>query len=330
VPWPTHAWQGGDEPAALARALHGAGWHDLLHDVARFGETWAMVAVQGGRPVAEGYHAGRTPEQTLRSWSVAKSVLHAAVGVALHDGHLGPHDTIAAPEWGGGDERQAITVEHCLRMEDGLRWDEDYLPGSTTSDVQVMLFGSGKADVGAYAASRPQQHPPGAVHAYSSGTSNLLSRRLAHAVGSGDRYQRWLDDRLFGPIGMQSALPRLDAAGTWIASSYVFATARDLARFGLLYLRDGTWDGRRILPEGWVDHARTPTPSSGLERYGAHWWVRDDEHGTFAAQGHRTQRILVIPGLDTVLVRIGDTPLEQADAVDAALDEVLQAIADVG
>ncbi|OWY61549.1 hypothetical protein B7486_63210, partial [cyanobacterium TDX16] len=230
VPWPTHAWPVSDEHATLARAVDDGGGRDLLQDVARFGETWALLVLQGGRLVWEGYGPGHAAEQTLRSWSVAKSVLHAAVGVALHDGHLGPHDTIAAPEWGEGDARQAITVEHCLRMEDGLRWDEDYAEGATASDVQEMLFGSGKADVGAYAAGQPLAHGPGTVHAYSSGTSNLLSRRLGHAVGPGDRYQRWLDDRLFGPIGMQSALPRLDAAGTWIASSYVFATARDLAR----------------------------------------------------------------------------------------------------
>jgi CubicO group peptidase (beta-lactamase class C family) len=307
-----------------------AGWDDLLHDPFRVGRTWALLLVQGGRLVAEAYGDGRTAQDTLRSWSVAKSVLHAAVGLLHHEGRLGPADRIAAPEWEHDDERQAITVAHALRMEDGLRWEEDYAEGSATSDVQEMLFGAGKPDVGGYVAARPLAHPPGAVHCYSSGTSNLLSRRVAQVVGPGAAYQRWLADRLWGPIGMRSALPRFDAAGTWVASSYVFATARDLARFGLLYLRDGTWDGRRLLPEGWVDEARTPSPVSGSERYGAHWWVHDDPHGTFAAHGHRTQRVLVSPALDTVLVRIGDTDPDQAEHVDTALGQILAAVAAAG
>jgi CubicO group peptidase (beta-lactamase class C family) len=329
-PWPTRAWRGEEDLPPPPAELVDAGWDDLLHDAASVGETWALVLVQGGRLVAEGYAAGRTPDQTVRSWSAAKSVLHAAVGLLHHEGRLGPTDRIAAPEWPADDERQAITVEHALRMEDGLRWREDYEQGATGSDVQEMLFGAGKPDVGAYVAARPLAHPPGTVHGYSSGTSNLLSRRVAQVVGPGAPYQRWVDDRLFGPLGMRSALLRLDHAGTWVASSYVFATPRDLARFGLLYLRDGTWEGTRLLPEGWVDHARTASPVSGTERYGAHWWVHDDPYGTFAAQGHRTQRILVSPALDSVLVRIGDTPPEQAEAVDQALRRILDAVAASG
>jgi len=300
-----------------------------LHQPTHFGETWSLVLVRGGQVHRQASDEAHGPEQTLRSWSVAKSVLHAAVGLLVHDGRLTLDEPVAAPEWSEHDPRSAITVEHALRMSTGLSWSEGYLVGSTSSDVQAMLFGHGKADMGAYAAHQPLAHEPGSTFEYSSGTTNVLSRRVAEAVGGGEAgYRRYLAERLFEPLGMRTALPRFDAAGTWIASSYVFATATDLARFGLLYLRDGTWDGARLLPEGWVDHARTVTPASGAERHGAHWWVHDDPYGTFAAQGHRTQRILVVPALDVVLVRIGDTPPELAPNVDEALLRILHAVAE--
>jgi CubicO group peptidase (beta-lactamase class C family) len=122
----------------------------------------------------------------------------------------------------------------------------------------------------------------------------------------------FLADRLFGPLGMASAEPRFDAAGTWVGSSYLYATARDFARFGLLYLRDGVWDDRRLLPEGWVDSARTirsVDPEDGW-LYGHHWWVRGDDVGTFWANGYEGQMIACVPALDLVVVRLGRTPTE--------------------
>jgi CubicO group peptidase (beta-lactamase class C family) len=114
---------------------------------------------------------------------------------------------------------------------------------------------------------------------------------------------------LFAPIGMHSAIPQLDAAGTWVGSSYLRATARDFARFGLLYMRDGVWDGRRILPEGWVDYGRTIVsidPEDGP--YGSHWWgVDGDTLGTFRASGYEGQSITICPALDLIVVRLGKT-----------------------
>ena len=113
-----------------------------------------------------------------------------------------------------------------------------------------------------------------------------------------------------------SAEPRLDEAGTFIASSYLYATARDFARFGLLYLRDGMWDGRRLLPEGWVDHGRrfrSVDPEG--DGYGAHWWVMGDDQGSFRASGYEGQSILVCPGLDLLAVRLGYSTAEQYPAL---------------
>jgi CubicO group peptidase (beta-lactamase class C family) len=123
---------------------------------------------------------------------------------------------------------------------------------------------------------------------------------------------------------MASATPRFDDAGTFVGSSFVFATARDFARFGLLYLRDGVWDGRRILPAGWVDHARTPTPASRGE-YGAHWWLAMDGSGIFTANGYRGQYTIVDPTRDLVVVRLGGSTPEQRVNVVHGLAELVRA-----
>jgi hypothetical protein len=154
-----------------------------------------------------------------------------------------------------------------------------------------MLFGGGRADMAAFAADRPLAAPPGTRYNYSTGSSMVISGIVARALGSGGPYRSYLDDRLFGPLGMSSATATFDDAGSWVAGSFVHATARDFARFGLLYLRDGVWGGRRLLPEGWVDSGRRPRsvdPDDG-NLYGHHWWTRDDPLGTFWAAGHDGQ-----------------------------------------
>ena len=180
-----------------------------------------------------------------------------------------------------------------------------------------------------YAADRPLAAPPGTRFNYSSGTSNIISAVVARQVGPGEPYAQFLHERLFGPIGMTSAIPELDEAGTWVGSSYVRATARDFARFGLLYLRDGVWENRRILPAGWVDHGRRPRsvdPDDGMV-HGAHWWVVGDEHGSFWASGYSGQSLLVCPGLDLIVVRLGDTPTERGEDLRRWRADVVGAVA---
>ena len=121
---------------------------------------------------------------------------------------------------------------------------------------------------------------------------------------------------------MASASARFDPAGTWIGSSFVFASARDFARFGLLYLRDGVWEGERVLPEGWVEYARTATPGSAGE-YGAHWWLPPGGEGMFSANGYRGQYVFVAPARDVVAVRLGESTAEQQPLVKAWLGELV-------
>ena len=314
VPWPTDAWPTGSPSARLEAVVD-----EVFADDARFGTTYAVAVVQGGRLLLERYggalpHFDRPPEPVqpdtpLLSWSMAKSVLHAAVGVLVGEGRLRLDEPPRVPRW--DDERSTITLDQLLQMRDGLAWNEDYVDAGV-SNVIEMLFGSGKADVAAYAEARPLAHEPGTVFNYSSGTSNIVAAVVGRTVGAGEAVRQFLLARVLHPIGMQTADPRLDDAGTFIGSSYVSASAQDWARFGTLYLRDGTWDGDRILPEGWVDHGRRfrSVDARDGDHYGAHWWIDqlDGDRGTFRASGYEGQMVAVCPTLDAIVVRLGATP----------------------
>lgn len=330
VPWPTRAWPEGEAPQGLAKTRFSALLDEAFaaKSTPRLGETHALLIVQGGKIVHEQYGEGFGPDQTYPSWSKAKSITHALVGIATGDGKIDAMAPADVPEWQGpGDPRRAITLDQLLRMSSGLQWLEEYLPDQP-SDVIAMLFGEGQADVAGFAAGFPLAHEPGGYWYYSSGTTNIVARALGRAIGKqGAEFEAFMRERLFEPIGMGSPIPKFDAAGTFIGSSFCFATARDFARFGLLYLRDGVWDGRRILPPGWVDYARTPTwqqddPSID-SRYGAHWWLDLGGPGSFSANGYDGQYTLCVPDLDMVLVRHGATPLGLKDELRAWVGEVV-------
>ncbi len=272
-----------------------------------------------------------TADDSHISWSMAKSVQHAVCGLLAIDGRLALDDRPDVPAWSDPDDpRRAITFDHLLQMRAGLQWDEEYydLSGDSLPDVVTMLYDpEASKDVAAFAADFPLVHEPGSAEAYtySSGTSNIVAAATQRIIGGGEAEMRsFLAERLFGPLGMESAEPRFDEAGTFIASSYLYATALDFARFGLLYLRDGVWEGRRLLPEGWVDHGRRLRSRAADDEhwYGAHWWADDDGWGTFLADGFEGQRILCIPALDLVLVRLGKTHTDHSLTMDAHLKAI--------
>ena len=241
-----------------------------------YGTTYALVVVHRGVLVAQRYGGASPhrdvpdepvqPETPLLSWSMAKSVVHAATGILVRDQQIDPNRPVDVPDWRGAeDPRRAITLEDLLAMRDGLDFAEDYVDG-VTSDVIHMLFGEGQHDVAAYATACPLAHPPGDVYNYSSGTTNIVARALGDIVGGGEEGMRsFLAAELFDPIGMRTARPRFDDAGTFIGSSYVYATARDFARFGLLYLRDGCGTASASCPRGGSTTdavSARPTPST--------------------------------------------------------------------
>lgn len=330
VDWPNSKWTHGPLPDfsdsdRLEKALSYAFHPDSQ---ANLGETHAVVVVHRGRIVVEQYAPGITREKTLRSWSISKSVLHALLGVLVRQGRLDLDTSVYFPQWSALDDpRREITPRHLLHMSSGLEFAEDY--NDPTSDVQQMLFGSGQADMAAYAAARPLRHPPGTHFSYSSGDSVLLSSVLGQIVGGGkDATRAFMQRELFDPLGMRSAKPRFDAAGTFIGSSYVFATATDFARFGYLYLRDGMWAERRILPEGWVDFARTPAPTALNGEYGAHFWrAQGSRLGVFFGEGFEGQRVMVVPALDLVIVRFGRTPSEKTAGLQTFLATLVASFA---
>ena len=274
--------------------------------------TRAIVVVKDGQIIAERYADGYDRDTPFLGWSMTKSVTHALLGILVKQGKLDIHQPAPVPEWASPDDpRHAITTDQLMRMSSGLEFNEDYADLST--GVTQMLYNT--TDMAAYAANMPLVADPDTVWNYSSGTANILSRIIRDLVG-GDVTDYWAfpQTALFHPIGINSAVMEPDASGTLVGSSYMYATARDWARFGLLYLNDGVWNGERILPEGWVDYARTPTPPSQGE-YGALWWLNrgQGEHkewegvpdDAYAAEGHDGQYVVVVPSRSMVIVRLG-------------------------
>jgi CubicO group peptidase (beta-lactamase class C family) len=336
VGWPTDEWSTGpidregvdvDQfEALMAEAFSETG-------AQRLGTTQAALCVLGGAIVAERYGDGVEPDDTLTSWSMAKSITATLAGILVADGALAIDEPVGWPAWAGGgagggdgDDRALITVDHLLQMRPSLEWLEEYT-ADAPSDVVAMLFGEGQADMAAYTAAKPLVAEPGTRWCYSSGTTNLLAWKLGTQVGGGaDGMTSFMNERLFEPIGIRSALPKFDDAGTFIGSSYCFATARDFARFGLLHLRGGSWDGTPVLPASWVELVRTSQPDVADEGwgYGRQWWTRPEHGGLFAARGYHGQFIVCVPALDLVVVRLGVSP---EDVWPNARDWVLALIA---
>lgn len=291
--------------------------------------TRAIVVLQDGAVVAERYAPGFTAETRLNGWSMTKSVMGALIGTLVRDGKLALTDKALLPQW-RDDARAGIALEDLLRMRSGLAFSEVY--SDPLSDVTRMLYDG--YDAAGFAASRPLEAPPGTVWKYASGTTNILSLIARRAVGETD-YPSWPRRALFDPLGMTSAVFEPDAAGTFVGSSYLFATARDWARFGLLHAQGG----RRLLPDDWVRFATTPTPQAPNGKYGAHWWLKlskelggESSHSAripadaFHALGHEGQCLTVIPSRRLVVVRLGLSIDIKAWNHAALLADVLDAI----
>ncbi|MEQ1929874.1 MAG: serine hydrolase [Parvularculaceae bacterium] len=290
----------------------------------------AFVAIVDGRLVAERYAPGFSAQTPMLSWSAAKSVTATLVGAAALQGYLKVEDPAPVPEWRGDARRSGITWNDLLRMQSGLEFSEEY--GDPGSDVSATLFRA--RDAGSIAAKKPLISPPGAVWYYSSGTTNLLMRTLRQVLaGRGVELQAFARETVFGPIGAPSFTLEPDSGGTPIGSSYIYATARDWARLGELYLRGGMWGGARLLPEGWVDYVTTPTTASNGE-YGAHFWLNSDgegrarfvpglPEGAYYMAGHEGQYVFIVPDKNAVIVRLGMTrgavPIEVAGPVVATI-----------
>lgn len=330
--WPTTGWQTADAKSA---GLNAQGLDELTaflfpprgNEADRKGtRTDGFVLIKDGKLVYEKYTTPYAVEKPHLAWSATKSFVQALVGIAVKDGLLKVDDPAGKyfPELDKGG-REQIKIDHLLRMSSGIDWEEGYEASPLKSAVVAMLYTRGRADMASFVATYPMKAPPGSRWYYSSGDSNVLMGILKRRIGEGYADMPW--KRLFDPMGMKVTWER-DASGTFVGSSYIYATPRDLAKFGFLYLNDGVWDGNRILPEGWVRYAATVAPAYPLsdlpdedleENGGAHWWLnavkvpRKDNRpwpsaprSVFAALGHWGQSIFVFPEEDIIAVRVAD------------------------
>lgn len=278
--------------------------------------TKAVVVIHKGQLVAEKYAQGVNAETPLPGWSMTKSVINLLLGVLVHEGRLRLAQSAPVPHWYEeiGDPRSEITVDQLLRMSSGLEFNEEY---TIYSDVTRML--SVEPSAADFAASKPLIAEPGILWSYASGTSNILAGIIRRTVGGYmQEYYDFTQRHLFLPLGIRTAELETDNNGTYIGSSYMYASARDWARLGEFCRQDGIWMGNRLLPEGWMEYSTTPTPNNPLNNYGAHFWLNAVPENTnqprtwpslpadaYSMNGFQGQRVIIIPSKELVVVRLG-------------------------
>ncbi|MFZ6013937.1 MAG: serine hydrolase domain-containing protein [Bacteroidota bacterium] len=292
--------------------------------------TRAVVVVYDGKIVAEQYAPGFNQNSKLIGWSMTKSITNALVGILVKQGKLNLDSPATVPLW--TDARHNITLNDLMHASSGLSWEENY---GGPSGATNMLFK--KKDMGVYAADVPLVDTPGEKFYYSSGTTNIISRIVRETVGD-ENYYRFPYEQLFYKIGMLNTVIEPDAGGTFVGSSYSFGYARDWARFGLLYLNDGVWNGERILPEGWVKYTTTPAKGADRGQYGAQFWLNagapnnisnryypDVPNDMYWADGFEGQNVFIIPSKKLVVVKLS---LSQGDYLDdnKFLAEIIDAL----
>ena len=286
--------------------------------------TRAVIVLHKDQLVAEQYAAGFSAQTKLLGWSMTKSLTNAVLGVLERQGRISPDQDHLFKEW-EGDERSKITLGNLLQMNSGLEWDEDY---AGISDVNKMLFLA--EDMPRVQIEKPLIGKPDNSWNYSSGTTNVLSAFIRDQFESHQEYLDFWYTELIDKIGMHSMTIETDLAGNYVTSSYGWATPRDWAKFGLLYLHKGKWRGEQVVNESWVKYSATPSNGSNGE-YGAHFWTNSGgkypnvPRDLFSSNGFQGQYIFIIPSKDLVVVRFGLTEDPEFN-VDTFLSGILEAI----
>ncbi|MDX6181103.1 serine hydrolase [Flavobacterium sp. Fl-77] len=266
--------------------------------------TRAVVVLYKDKLIAEKYDKNFSKDSKILGWSMTKSITSAAFGVLAKQGKIDIYKPAPIVEW-KNDERKKITINDLLHMNSGLEWEENY---STICDATKMLFEA--EDMGKVQMEKPAQFAPNSHWNYSSGTTNLLSRILKNQFKTQQEYLDFWYSAVIDKIGMNSMIVEQDMSGTFVGSSYGWATPRDWSKFGLLYLHKGNWNGEQILDESWVKYTATPTNTSNGQ-YGAQFWLNaggkfpDVPRDMFYCSGFQGQMVAIIPSLDMVIVRMG-------------------------
>lgn len=296
--------------------------------------TRAVVVVHKGELVAEQYAPGFDRHHRQLSWSMAKSITGTLIGMLVKEGKLSLDQPAPVASWKTAtDGRAEITLRHLLQQTSGLDFEENY---SKATDATNMLFR--KADMASYTESHALKVEPGSNFYYSSGNSNILSGILRSTLGD-SLYHRYPYEKLFYKLGMYSAVMETDASGNFVGSSYVYATPRDWARLGLLYLQNGNWNNEQLLPENWVQLATQPVPVAPQGEYGFQIWLNagnpigssNRKYPSLPADlyyfsGYEGQQVLMIPSKELVIVRLGQTANSQWFDTETFVNRILSAI----
>ena len=290
--------------------------------------TRAVLVLYDGHIVAEQYAPGFDKNTVMLGWSMSKSFTGAMVGILVNQHKLSVDQPAPVASW-TNSEKSNITIKNLLQQTTGLDFTENY---TRPSSVTKMLFRQG--DMAAYTASLPLKYRPGTVFNYSSGNSNILSKLIRQVVGE-KNYVAFPYSELFYKINAYSFLLEPDASGTYIGSSYSYATARDFARFGLLYYNNGIWNGEQILPASWVRESVQPSIADKRKHYGYQFWLNgyDENDSTkrwypdvpadmFFCDGYGGQDVYIIPSEKLIVVRLGLHTVDE----NKFLKEVIQSI----
>jgi len=298
----------------------------LMQDNGYNGHAFAFMVVHKGVPIAEAYQPQFNAKTRFLSWSMAKNFTNTLVGILVKEGKLDIMKPVDLAEW-QNDDRKQITMNHLLQMESGLKWNEDY---GNRSDVTAMLYAA--PDFASYAYELPLDAPVGSTWLYSSGTVNIINYLMRKKINNDNEYYSFSTVNLFNKIGMPDAVFEVDEAGTQVGSSYIYATARDYARYGLLYLQDGMFNNERILPEGWVKYTTTQG-SQNKGEYGSLFWLNKSRtfpsapEDMYSCQGHYGQKIFIIPSKELIVVILGFSPKpNNVMDFDTLLADILKAV----
>lgn len=345
VAWPTQAWPEHAPAADVDQAKLTAAFEQAFQPIGRSGlpDTRALLVVHRGAIVAERYAPGFGKEKRFQSWSMAKTVTQALVGILVRQGKLDVMQPADVPAWhGNGDARAQLTLNHLLHMTSGLgNFDDTKDPAESL--VVRMMFGDQTARMAEYAATPLLVHQPDTHWAYSTATSMIVADIVQRSVGgTREAMLAFMHRELLDPLGMRSAVPEFDAGGTFMGGGFFWASARDYARFGLLYLRNGEWDGRRIFADGWVDYSRTVAQVANNGTYGAHLWTNHDPKpdqfkmvpgappSIFGATGNDGQMVVLVPTHDLVVVRLGEHHTARWDTCTADVAAIVAAFPLIG
>lgn len=291
------AWQTGSLPKGVSKKAIDALVNAAMGDKKNRARVRSVVIVKsdntGDKIVYEKYHPLDKRDQPNDTMSISKSVTSALIGMLIGDGKLTLDQKAPVAAWSDpADPRNAITIRQLLHMATGLQWTEDYFdPNSSTLAMLRAPIAS------EYAASRPLESTPGAVFEYNSGNSAILMGIVTDTLGGIAATDAYIKARLLDPLGIKSAQFQRDSTGRIVGFMGINMSARDLARFGLLYLNDGVWGGKRLLPDGWVAFSKTASPTS--PKYAGHWWTYKD---AFEAEGFYGQLVLVANSKKLIIV----------------------------